>query len=97
MMEVESAPVYWCKWIFTLCQSGVDYLHVHFDFWPVGSCKHLLPDKSDLFKTGCDFIIVQLQSLVLEIVLRRCKNVDTKAEQFSHTNILKYDGLTAVV
>lgn len=97
MMEVDSAPVHWCKRIFTLCQSGMDDLHVHFELWPVGSCKHLLPDKSDFFKTGCDFIIVQLQSLGLEIVLRCCDSVDTKAEQFSHTSILKYDDITAVV
>lgn len=97
MMEVNSAPVHWCKWCFTLCQSGVDDLHVHFDLWPVRSCKHLLPDKSDFFKTRCDFIIVQLQSLVLEIVLRCCESVDTKAEQFRHTGILKFDGITAVV
>lgn len=55
----------------------MDDLRVHFDLCPVGGSQHLLPDKSDVFKAGGDFIVVQLQPLVLQTALRRCDSVDT--------------------
>lgn len=74
-------------WIFTLSQSSVDDLHVHLDLGPVRGRQHLLPDQSDLFQTRRDFVVVQLQPLVVEAVLRRCKHTSTLSSDPKHTHL----------
>lgn len=59
--------------ICTLCNSSMYGLFVKFDLCPPGGPQHLLPDQSDLLQTRSDFLVVQLQTLVLKIALRGYK------------------------
>lgn len=80
---------YLCSQICTFRNSSMYGLCIEFDLCPPRSTQHFLPDKSDVLQARSDFLVVQLQALVLEIALwgYKCKHTGNTSQKAISTHL----------